>query len=195
LAVNTLCFEEDGVRGDNTDGVGLIRDLKSNLKVAISGRRTLLIGAGGAARGVLGPLLDEAPAELVIANRTAKRARSLLQSFHSQGPLRVSSFEALEGAAFDLVINATSAGVRGETPPVPPSAIRYGGCAYDMMYGAGPTAFVDWGRAAGAGTAVDGLGMLVEQAAESFYVWRGARPRTAQVLSCLRRVLESGEIG
>jgi len=195
LAVNTLCFEEDGVRGDNTDGVGLIRDLKSNLKVVISGRRTLLIGAGGAARGVLGLLLDEAPAELVIANRTAERARSLLQSFRSQGTLRVSSFEALEDTAFDLVINATSAGVRGETPPVPPSAICAGGCAYDMMYGAGSTAFVEWARAAGAGTAVDGLGMLVEQAAESFSVWRGMRPQTAPVLRSLRRLQESGEIG
>ena len=195
LAVNTLCFEEDGVRGDNTDGVGLIRDLKSNLKVVISGRRTLLIGAGGAARGVLGLLLDEAPAELVIANRTPERARSLLQSFQSQGTLRVSSFEALEDTAFDLVINATSAGVRGETPPVPPSAICVGGCAYDMMYGAGSTAFVEWARAAGAGTAVDGLGMLVEQAAESFSVWRGMRPQTAPVLRSLRRLQESGEIG
>jgi shikimate dehydrogenase len=195
LAVNTLCFEEDGVRGDNTDGVGLIRDLKSNLKVTISGQRCLLIGAGGAARGVLGPLLDEAPAELVIANRTAERAYSLLESFQSEGPLRVSGFETLEGLAFDLVINATSAGVRGETPPVPPSAIRAGGCAYDMMYDAGPTAFVEWGQAAGAGTAVDGLGMLVEQAAESFYVWRGTRPQTRPVLDSLRRVLERGETG
>lgn len=188
-AVNTLSFEDEAVRGDNTDGVGLVRDLVSNLGLEIRSRRVLLLGAGGAARGVLGPLLDEAPSELVVANRTVSRAESLCRDFGDQGAVRSAGFEALEGGAFDLVINATSAEVSGDLPPVPESALARDAVVYDMMYGTAPTAFVRWGRSAGARLAADGLGMLVEQAAESFFIWRGTRPETVPVLEALRRSL------
>lgn len=188
-AVNTLCFGAEGARGDNTDGVGLVRDLVSNLGIEIRSRRILLVGAGGAARGVLGPLLDEGPSELVVANRTLSRARALSEAFRDQGPVDSAGFDALDGRAFDLVINATSAEVSGELPAVPGSALAKRGVVYDMMYGAGPTGFVRWGQAAGARVSADGLGMLVEQAAESFFIWRGVRPETAPVLEALRRSL------
>lgn len=188
-AVNTLSFGEEGVRGDNTDGVGLVRDLVSNLGIEIRSRRVLLVGAGGAARGVLGPLLDEGPSALVVVNRTVSRAVALGEAFGDQGPVRSAGFDDLRDGAFDLVINATSAEVSGELPPVPASALAEDAVVYDMMYGAGPTAFVRWGRSAGARVTADGLGMLVEQAAESFFIWRGVRPETAPVLDALRRSL------
>jgi shikimate dehydrogenase len=188
-AVNTLSFDGESLQGDNTDGVGLVRDLLSNLGLGIRSRRVLLLGAGGAARGVLGPLLDEQPSELVIANRTESRAVSLCRDFGDQGPVRSAGFDALENGAFDLVINATSAEVSGEMPQVPESALAGDAVVYDMMYGAAPTAFLRWGRSAGARLASDGLGMLVEQAAESFFIWRGRRPETAPVLEALRRLL------
>ncbi len=190
-AVNTLSFDDKHVRGDNTDGVGLVRDLVHNLGVEVQSRRVLLLGAGGAARGVLGPLLDEHPSELVVANRTVSRALSLCQAFGAEGTLRSSGLNELEGGDFDLVINATSAEVSGELPTVPKSALSETGVVYDMMYGAEPTAFVRWGRAAGARLAADGLGMLVEQAAEAFFVWRGVRPETAPVLKALRQSFRS----
>ncbi len=188
-AVNTLSFDEERVRGDNTDGVGLVRDLIANMGIEIRCHRVLLIGAGGAARGVLGPLLDEGPSELVVANRTVSRAVALCEAFSDQGTLRSTGLDALEGGAFDLVINATSAEVSGEVPPVPDSALAGDGVVYDLMYGANATAFVRWGRSVGARLAADGLGMLVEQAAESFFIWRGVRPETAPVLEALRRSL------
>ncbi len=190
-AVNTLSFDDERVRGDNTDGVGLVRDLVNNLGVEVRSRRVLLLGAGGAARGVLGPLLDERPSQLVVANRTVSRAVSLCQAFGAEDTLRSAGLSDLEDGDFDLVINATSAEVSGELPTVPKSALSDNGVVYDMMYGAGPTAFVRWGRAAGAGLAADGLGMLVEQAAEAFFVWRGVRPETAPVLADLRESLQS----
>ncbi len=189
-AVNTLVLREDGeLMGDNSDGVGLVRDLKDNHRVQLAGSRILLLGAGGAARGVLGPLLDQAPAEITLANRTAQKAVALAAAFTDLGPVSGCGLDALEGRYFDLVINATAAGLKGEVPPIPRSVFQRGGRCYDMMYGAGDTAFVSWARVAGAAQAVDGLGMLVEQAAESFYLWRGVRPATTSVIADLRASL------
>lgn len=191
-AVNTLCLDRDGgIFGDNTDGEGLLRDLADNLGIELRQRRVLLVGAGGAARGVLGPLLDAGPAELVIVNRTPARAHALREAFAGAGNFRVAEFDALDGGSFDLVINATAASVGGDLPPVPASALAPGACVYDMMYGTEPTPFVRWGRAAGAARAVDGLGMLVAQAAESFLLWRGVRPDTGPVLAALRAHLKA----
>lgn len=186
-AVNTLWFDSsDGVHGDNTDGVGLIRDLCDNHGMSIAGRRVLLVGAGGAARGALGPLLDARPRRLVCANRTPKRAEALVRQFPTYDALEACAFPALEDQVFDLIINATSASLQREVPALPDTVLNAGGCCYDMMYGREPTAFVAWGRAHGAAKSVDGLGMLVEQAAESFFLWRGVRPATATVIAALR---------
>jgi shikimate dehydrogenase len=190
-AVNTLALEDDGeVLGDNTDGVGLVRDLTVNLNWVIAGRRVLVLGAGGAARGVLAPLLAERPAQLLIANRTADKAEHLAQEFADLGPISGGGFADLTGVEpFDLVINATSASLAGELPPLPDRLLAPDACAYDMMYGATPTAFLIWAESRGAGTVADGLGMLVEQAAEAFFIWRGLRPETRPVLVQVRREL------
>jgi len=180
-AVNTLVLDRDRLYGDNTDGVGLVRDLKANCGRAIAGARVLMLGAGGAAQGVLGPLAAEAPARLVIANRTPARAQALAARVPAA---EACGFDSLAGQAFDLVVNATSAGLAGELPPLPPGLLAAGALAYDMVYGR-ETEFLAMARAAGAQTA-DGLGMLVEQAAESFFVWRGVRPETQDVLARLR---------
>jgi shikimate dehydrogenase len=180
--VNTLVFQDGAVRGDNTDGVGLLRDVTVNLGRAIAGMRVLLMGAGGAAQGVLGPLLAAAPKRLVVANRTSAKARSLAQRY---GAAAGGSYEDFAGERFDLLINATSAGLAGEAPPLPAQAFAPGALGYDMVYGR-DTPFLAVARAAGA-EACDGLGMLVEQAAESFLLWRGLRPDTAPVLAALRR--------
>jgi shikimate dehydrogenase len=186
-AVNTLRFEDDGsLHGDNTDGIGLVRDLKDNHGVLLAGRRLLLLGAGGAVRGVLEPLLGEKPAELVIANRTIARAEELSAAFADLGPVRPSSFAALAGQQFDVVINGTAASLQGEVPPLPAGILAPGAVCYDMMYGKEPTPFLRWASEAGAVQVLDGLGMLVEQAAESFYLWRGVRPTTAPVIAELR---------
>jgi len=186
-AVNTLRFEADGrLYGDNTDGVGLVRDLTQNLGRDIAGRRVLVLGAGGAVRGVLGPLLEERPARLHIANRTAAKAKELAELFASRGPVTGSGFEDLGTAAFDLAINGTAASLEGALPPLPPSAFAQGALAYDMMYGDKARPFLDWALANGAAQAADGLGMLVEQAAESYFVWRGKRPATRPVIELLR---------
>ena len=183
-AVNTLRFDQDSIFGDNTDGAGLVRDIRENLGIAIAGRRVLLLGAGGAARGVLGPMLAEAPSALIVANRTAKRAQDLARHF---GPKALASnYEELSGREFDLVINATSASIAGDVPQLPQGVYAPGALAYDMMYGKASAAFLRTARAGGAGVTADGLGMLVEQAAESFFVWRGVRPRTSTVLAALR---------
>ena len=186
-AVNTLWFDVAGaIHGDNTDGVGLVRDLRVNHGVDIRGRRVLLLGAGGAARGVVGPLLDELPQRLTVANRTASRAVDLAREFQEGAGLAGCGLDALTGHRFDLIINATSASLRGEVPSVPPGILAADGWCYDMMYGDRPTAFVGWGWTQGAAGSVDGLGMLVEQAAESFYIWRGVRPDTVPVIAALR---------
>jgi|HubBroStandDraft_6_1064221.scaffolds.fasta_scaffold158908_2 shikimate dehydrogenase len=185
-AVNTLARHGDEIRGDNTDGVGLVRDLRDNLHFVISGRRILILGAGGATRGVLGPLLELAPAALAIANRTVERAAALAADFAACGASEGLGFAQVGKVAFDLIINATSASLSGEIPPLPKEAIGPHTVCYDLAYGRSATAFVTWARSCGCARAVSGLGMLVEQAAESFYLWRGVRPQTAHVLAALR---------
>ena len=179
-AVNTLMFD-NGILGDNTDGAGLVADLTRNLHCALTGKRILLLGAGGAARGVIEPLLEQQPAALVIANRTVSRAQELAALF-GHG-IRACGFDEAS-TPFDLIINATAASLAGELPPLSPQLFTANTLAYDMMYGR-DTPFLAFARAHGAATA-DGLGMLVEQAAEAFYVWRGVRPDTAPVIASLR---------
>ena len=186
-AVNTLGFDGDRIWGDNTDGAGLVRDLERNLGVTLAGRGILLLGAGGAARGVIGPLLEASPARLVVANRTASRAEALRRHFGDG--IEACGLDRLPAARFDLIVNATSASLSGETPPVPAALLRPGGVAYDMMYAARPSPFMRWAESAGASVAADGAGMLVEQAAEAFRLWRGVRPRTGPVIDALRRRL------
>jgi len=188
-AVNTLSFRVDGIHGDNTDGAGLIRDLQVNLNCPLAAKRVLLLGAGGAARGVMLPLLAAGPSRVTIANRTAARAEELAERFRplcQDTELHGCGFDTLAAEPFDVIINATSASLSSEVPPIPAAA--YAGCelAYDMMYGAEPTAFMHAARAAGARRVADGLGMLVEQAAESFFIWRGVRPDSHPVLAQLR---------
>lgn len=194
-AVNTLSFAGDQSRGDNTDGVGLVTDLKQNLGYPIGNKRVLLLGAGGAARGVLLPLLMEKPSALVIANRTLARAHELKDEFlalmracHTlfAGSLRAASFAELEGEEFDLLINATAASLQDEALALPRGVYAPGSLAYDMLYGRGITPFLASARHGGAAGLADGLGMLVEQAAESFFIWRGVRPQTDPVLRLLR---------
>lgn len=190
-AVNTLAVTGDGLLGDNTDGAGLVRDLRANLAQPLTGRRVLLLGAGGAARGVLAPLLAEDPAEVLIANRTPERARALAAQAGNLTRVAGVGFAELPARGFDLVINATSASLAGEVPPVDARHFAAGALAYDMMYGAGDTAFLACVRRLAQPLdaplrLADGLGMLVEQAAEAFALWRGKRPDTAPVLAELR---------
>ena len=188
-ACNTLRFDGDTVWGDNTDGVGLVRDITHNAGVPVAQTRLLLLGAGGAAAGVLGPLLAEGPREVVLCNRTPEKAQALANTHadwaHTHGcPLRVVAARDLEGA-FDLVINATASSLGGGPVPVDGQRLRPGGLAVDLMYGAAAQPFLDWAVQAG-GQGRDGLGMLVEQAAEAFLAWRGVRPPSAPVLAELR---------
>ncbi|WP_303902348.1 shikimate dehydrogenase [Thiohalomonas denitrificans] len=188
-AVNTITLHKDGSRsGENTDGVGLVSDL-SRLGVTLRGRRVLILGAGGAVRGVLEPLLDEGPAELLIANRTVTRAEELASAFAGAGAITGCGFDELEGRQSDVIINGTTASLQGEVPPLPDAILAEGATCYDMMYAAEPTAFVQWARERHAAAAHDGLGMLVAQAAESFYIWRGVRPEIGPVIETLRREL------
>jgi len=188
-AVNTLKFEGDAIIADNTDGVGLVNDLAGNLGCAIAGRRILLLGAGGAARGVIEHLLKQQPAQLVLANRSLEKAQRLAQSF--RGAFEAGTYAALAGRQFDLVVNATSASLAGELPPLPPRVFARGALAYDMMYAKGETPFLAFARGEGAALLADGLGMLVEQAAESFFIWRGLRPDSAPVLKLLRQTQDA----
>ena len=187
-AVNTLKFEGAQVFGDNTDGIGLCRDIVDNLKVPIKGARILLIGAGGAARGAMGPLLSAEPNVLVTTNRTFLKSTELAAHFSARGPVLAISSGALASHRFDIVINATSASIEGAAPQVPSECIEKGGLAYEMMYGKEPTPFMVSAAMLGARVA-DGLGMLVEQAAEAFYLWRGVRPTTSGVIAELRSKL------
>jgi len=180
-AVNTLVLDRGRPWGDNTDGVGLVRDLSVNLGRTLAGARILLMGAGGAAQGVIGPLAQAGASAIVVANRTVARAQALAARVRGATPC---GYEALAGRSFDLVVNATSAGLAGELPPLPAALFAPEALAYEMVYGR-VTPFMAMARAAGAQVA-DGLGMLVEQAAESFLVWRGIRPETAAVLAALR---------
>jgi shikimate dehydrogenase len=185
-AVNTLIVLDGGLlRGDNTDGVGLVRDLTANQGFQFAGKRVLLLGAGGAARGVLGPLLECGPAELLIANRTASNAVELASMANDERVIG-QGLDRLAGRRFDLIVNATSIGLAGGVPPLPNDCLADGGWAYDMFYADEPTPFCRWATSHGAAQASDGLGMLVEQAAESFALWRGILPDTAPVIALLR---------
>jgi shikimate dehydrogenase len=185
-AVNTLTFAGGEVAGDNTDGAGLVRDIEVNLGFPLAGRRILLLGAGGAARGALAPLLECRPAGLAIANRTADKAAALAAGFADLAAVDAGNYADFAGRAFDVVINATSASLAGAALPLPAGLFAPDSLAYDMMYGKGETPFLALARAQGAARRADGLGMLVEQAAEAFLVWRGVRPDTAPVLAALR---------
>jgi shikimate dehydrogenase len=189
-AVNTLKFEGNIILGDNTDGVGLMRDVEVNLRCPVAGRRVLLMGAGGAAQGVLGPLLEAAPERLVVANRTVERARALaarVEGRYGGVAVSASGYAQLAGQGFDLVVNATSASLHDAVPDLPEGVFASGALAYDLMYGKGLTPFLQYAQAQGAAQLADGIGMLVEQAAESFFVWRGVRPDTAPVIAQLRQ--------
>lgn len=185
-AVNTLVLLPDGVvLGDNTDGVGLVNDLVGNHAILLTGANILVLGAGGATRGILAPLLEQQPRRLHIANRTVEKALSLAAEFKPLGPVSGSGFAELQGLQFDLVINATSASLSNQLPPLPAQLLAQGAVCYDLAYGNEPTAFVCWGNENDAAKSLDGLGMLVEQAAEAFYIWRGIRPETAPVIALL----------
>jgi shikimate dehydrogenase len=186
-AVNTLSFEGGRIHGDNTDGAGLVTDITVNAGLALAGRRILLLGAGGASRGALLPLLEQQPAELVIVNRTQSKAAELADQFAEYGPVSSAAYADLDGV-FDLVVNATSASLSDDLPPLPTTVYGADTLAYDMMYGRQATVFMQSAQQHGA-TVRDGLGMLVEQAAEAFLLWRGVRPDTSEVFASLRRQL------
>jgi len=195
-AVNTLASAANGkLLGDNTDGAGLVRDLTVNLDCTLRGARVLLLGAGGAARGVIAPLLEAGVASLSVCNRHGVRAKKLAQEFADLGPVTAVPADdstaagrahIRDDAGYDVIVNATSASLRGELPQIPAYAVGTQTLAYDLAYGERDTVFMHWARSAGAARAVMGLGMLVEQAAESFLLWRGVRPDTAPVLAALR---------
>lgn len=185
-AVNTLIVHADGaVEGDNTDGAGLVNDLRQNLRTRLAGIRILILGAGGATRGIVPALFDTNPREILIANRTLDRAQALARDFRMLGRILACQFQELGGKHFDLVINATSAGLKGETPPFPASILGPETLCYDLSYAMQDTPFVAWAAENGAGRVAQGWGMLVEQAAESFQAWRGVRPDTRPVIAKL----------
>lgn len=191
-AVNTLTRAPDGViEGDNTDGIGLVRDMVANLGWVVQGLRVLVIGAGGAVRGVLEPLLRERPRELLIVNRTPGRAALLADEFSDLGGLEGGGYALIGERQFDLVINASSAGLAGEMPDLPATLLTERSCCYDMVYGAEPTPFMRWAAHHAAWAVADGLGMLVEQAAQSFYIWRRVRPETRPVINQIRQAMEA----
>lgn len=197
-AVNVLARNRDMIDGDNTDGVGLVTDLERIVgakDMVLAGARVLLVGSGGAARGVIGSLLETRPAMLTIVNRDVSKARALVHAFGAANQhgarLQARGFDALGATPYDVIINATSAGLANVSLPLPESIFTGAPLAYDMMYGAAPTGFMDFAEQSGAATVADGLGMLVEQAAESFAIWRGVRPETAPVLAALRASLAS----
>lgn len=188
-AVNTLIKKENGlIHADNTDGIGLVRDITRNNRCNIDGKRVLVLGAGGAVRGILEPLLEEKPSEVVVANRTVSKAEALAQDFTDIGKISGCGFDKVEGQ-FDLVINGTSASLSGELPPIPETAVHLETVCYDMMYGAGLTVFNQWAQSLNVAATIDGLGMLVEQAAESFSIWRGVSPDSKAVIRLIRASL------
>ncbi len=183
-AVNTLTFRDEEIYGDNTDGFGLLHDLVVNLGLTVEGARILILGAGGATRGIVGPMLEMSPAGICIANRTIEKAQALANYFSLSGPVTCSRFDNVpDSEHYDLIINATSAGIRGQAPPYPDAAVSAETVCYDLSYALKPTAFNKWARDRGAAMTVMGWGMLVEQAAESFRIWRGVRPDTAPILA------------
>lgn len=188
-AVNTLALLGNGtILGDNTDGIGMIHDMH-NLGWEIEGKRVLILGAGGAVRGILQPLLEEQPARVTITNRTLSKAEELAKNFLDLGDIQAKAFEQLQSDNFDIVINGTSASLHGELPPLPEKLLAANASCYDMMYGSEPTVFLQWAKSHGATQIADGLGMLIGQAAEAFYVWRQIRPEVVPVITSLRRQL------
>jgi len=185
-AVNTLTLKNNKIIGDTTDGIGLLNDLTKNHLQTIKNKNILVVGAGGAVRGVLEPLLMESPNKLTLVNRTVSKAQQLADDFSSFGNINACSFNELTNKKFDIIINGTSASLSGDLPPLPNNCFSDNACAYDMMYAKQPTVFMQWAQQQGAKVILDGLGMLVEQAAESFFIWRGVRPQTADVIKLLR---------
>ncbi len=189
-AVNTLWFDQEGKRhGDTTDGAGLICDLTVNHGLTLTGQDILVLGAGGAVRGIIDPVFDQQPAHIVIANRTPARASDLARLFSDRGEVHACDYSGLRGRKFHLVINGTSASLQGTLPPLPEDILSPGAVCYDMMYDSSDTIFMSWAKVHGAVRALDGLGMLVEQAAESFRIWRGVRPLTIPVIEMLRAAI------
>jgi len=185
-AVNTLQFKDNEIVGDNTDGAGLVRDIEMNLGISLHSKRILLMGAGGAARGVILPILKQNPAILAIANRTPQKAQLLQQQFTTHGELVSGNYMDLSGENFDIIINATSASLHDKLPELPQNLFARESLAYDMMYSHEPTRFLAFAEQNGASFLADGIGMLVEQAAESFFLWRGIRPQTAPIIAQLK---------
>jgi shikimate dehydrogenase len=189
-AVNTLHYIDGQIYGDNTDGAGLIKDITINHKLALDGKDILVLGAGGAVRGIIEPLLSSHPNSLIIANRTSEKAELLVELFNKEPKIKSCVFDKLKGQHFDLIINGTAAGLSGELPKLDPNVLSAKTICYDLMYGHEDTKFVAWSKSCGVQTALDGLGMLVEQAAESFHIWNGIRPETHVVIDTLRQDLQ-----
>lgn len=185
-AVNTLVVQEDGqILGDNTDGIGLVIDLQKNHDITLQHKKILILGAGGASRGIILPILEQVPCSITIANRTVAKAQMLADEFSHKGKIIGCGYQQLTHQAFDLIINATSASLSDELPPLAAGLLAEKGSCYDLAYANTATVFVRWAREQGADKSLDGLGMLVEQAAEAFYLWRGIRPNTAPVIYAL----------
>lgn len=185
-AVNTLVLQQDGsIFGDNTDGIGLVTDLTINHKIDLTKKRILILGAGGASRGIISPIMDESPTHIVIANRTVEKAITLSHEFSELGSITGCSYTDIKDLEFDLILNATSASLTGQLPPLGDTLLAPNGICYDLAYSNKPTTFVDWGNSHSAKKSLDGLGMLIEQAAEAFYIWRGVRPETKDIIALL----------
>lgn len=185
-AVNTLILQKNDVLlGDNTDGIGLVTDLIDNHHIVLANRKILILGAGGASRGIIAPLMQQRPQRIVIANRTTAKAITLSHEFSSLGAIEGCGYQTIKHHPFDLIINATSTSLSGKLPPLSAHLLAEKGCCYDLVYADKATAFVLWGQAHKAIKSLDGLGMLVEQAAQSFYLWRGIRPKTATIIALL----------
>lgn len=194
-AVNTLALQADGrILGENTDGIGLVNDLTRNHDIQLLNKQVLILGAGGATRGILAPLLECLPNQIVIANRTISKAKTIVSEFTYATNLSSCDFAGLSGQQFDLIINATSASLSNQLPPLPDTLLAEAGCCYDLAYSNEPTAFVRWGHARHALKSLDGIGMLVEQAAEAFAIWRGIRPDTAPVIALLEQTRQTSKL-
>ena len=188
-AVNTLFFQDNSIKGDNTDGAGLVKDIELNLNVALTESKILVIGAGGAVRGVLAPMLEKQPESITISNRTKGKADALVEMFAEYGTVSSTTLEQANLDRYDIVINATSTGIHGEVPSVSPQVFRGVSLVYDMMYGKNPTKFMQWAGQNSGAQISDGLGMLIEQAAESFKIWHGVMPQTSAVIGAVRSKL------
>ena len=188
-AVNTLFFQDNRIKGDNTDGAGLVKDIELNLNATLSDSKILVIGAGGAVRGVLAPMLEKQPESVTISNRTKGKADALVEMFADYGTVSSTTLEQANLDRYDIVINATSTGIHGEVPSVSPQVFRGVSLVYDMMYGKNPTKFMQWAGQNSGAQISDGLGMLIEQAAESFNIWHGVMPQTSAVIGAVRSKL------